>query len=216
MSFRSKILHRLFRVPEVLIEQVVSRHPSMKFVSETKDTQTPIRFRDWFRQEVCGINRGPYWPVHPSSMVNGWRNILAGIETSPGAMPGCYIQAIGQVIIGDYAQIGPNVSIISSNHKLEDLREHEVGRVEIGEYSWLGASVIVLPGVVLGPFTVVGAGSVVTKSYPEGYCVLVGAPARPIRSINPNTCQRHRSKHEYHGFIPHAEFPTFRERELKV
>ena len=120
---------------------------------ETQETQAPIRFRDWFRQEVQGINRGPYWPVHPSSLVTGWRNVLAGIETNPGVIPGCYVQALGPVIIGDYTQIGPNVSIISSNHNPGDLREHLIGKIDVGDYSWLGAGSVVLPNVILGPFS---------------------------------------------------------------
>lgn len=216
MSFRSKILRRFFRAPEILAEAVVSRHPSMRFLAETRDTQTPISFRDWFRQEVRGVNRGPYWPVHPSSLVTGWRNVLAGVETSPGAMPGCYIQALGPVILGDYTQVAPNVSIVSSNHKLEDLREHEIGRVEIGEYSWLGAGAVILPNVTLGPFTIVAANAVVTQPFLHGYCVLAGVPARLIKRLDPDRCLRHRSRHEYHGFVPKAEFEAFRAKELMV
>lgn len=216
MSFRAVALRRIFRAPEALIEGLIARHSSVRFLRETRGTQTPITFRDWFRQEVMGINYGPYWPVHPSSMVVGWRNVLAGVETSPGAMPGCYVQAIGPVIIGDYTQIGPNVSIISSNHRPEDLREHEVGRVDIGHYCWLGAGSVVLPNVLLGPFTIVGAGAVVTRSFPEGHCVLAGTPARVIRTLSSGACLRHRSPHEYHGFVPKAEFDAFRIRELNV
>ena len=42
---------------------------------------------------------------------------------------------------------------------------------------------VILPGVVLGEHTVVGAGSIVTKSFPEGYCVIAGNPAKIIRKI---------------------------------
>ena len=216
MSFRSTMLRRIYRAPEIVAEKLLGRLPAMKFLTETQHTQTPITFRDWFRQEVRGFNRGPYWPVHPASIVTGWRNVLAGVETSPGAMPGCYIQAMGPVILGDYTQIAPNVSIISSNHKLEDLREHDIGRVEIGEYSWLGAGAVVLPNVTLGPFTIVAAGAVVTKSFPEGYGVLAGVPARVIKKLDPEFCPRHRSQYEYHGFIPKADFEAFRSKELFV
>jgi acetyltransferase-like isoleucine patch superfamily enzyme len=123
---------------------------------------------------------------------------------------------MGPVILGDYTQIAPNVSIISSNHKLEDLREHDIGRVEIGEYSWLGAGAVVLPNVTLGPFTIVAAGAVVTKSFPEGYGVLAGVPARVIKKLDPEFCPRHRSQYEYHGFIPKADFEAFRSKELFV
>lgn len=216
MTFRSNVLRRILRLPGYVVEKVMVLLPSMRFLAETRGTQTPVTFADWFRQEVRGVNRGPYWPVHPASMVTNWRNVLAGVETSPGQMPGCYIQALGPVILGDYTQIGPNVSIISSNHRLEDLREHDIGRVEIGEYSWLGAGAVILPNVVLGPFTIVGAGSVVTRSFPEGYAVIAGNPARKIRDLKPEECPRHVSPHEYHGFVAKKDFAAFRARELRV
>lgn len=216
MTYHSTILRRLVRIPEIVLESVMKRLPGMTFLEHTRETQTPIQFRDWLRQEVFGINRGPYWPVHGSSRVVNWRNILAGIETSPGIMPGCYIQAIGKISIGDYTQIGPNVNIISANHRVEDLREHVPQEVIIGRYCWLGAGSTVLPGVTLGDFTIVGAGSVVTRSFPDGYAVIAGNPAKQIRTLDPGLCLQHRSPHEYHGFIPAAEFEAFRHANLNL
>jgi acetyltransferase-like isoleucine patch superfamily enzyme len=46
----------------------------------------------------------------------------------------------------------------------------------------------VLPGVQLGDFTIVGAGAVVTKSFPEGYYVIAGNPARIVKSLNKAEC----------------------------
>ena len=43
---------------------------------------------------------------------------------------------------------------------------------------------VILPGVTLGDHTIVGAGSVVTKSFPDGDCVIAGNPARMIRRLN--------------------------------
>ena len=45
---------------------------------------------------------------------------------------------------------------------------------------------VILPGVVLGPHTVVAAGAVVTKSFEEGYCVIGGTPAKMIKKIEKN------------------------------
>ena len=53
-------------------------------------------------------------------------------------------------------------------------------RIETG--AWVGANVIILPGVVIGKHSVIGAGSVVTKSIPA-FKVAVGNPARVIKNI---------------------------------
>lgn len=214
MSYRSTFMRRIWNLPERILGKILSRHPDFAFLRETQGTQTPISFHDWFQQEVRGINRGPYWPVHPSSMVKDWRNIVCGVETSPGIMPGCYIQGIGQIEIGDYTQIGPNVTMISANHDANDLRIHQPGRIQIGAYCWFGSGAVVLPDVTLGDFTIVGAGAVVTKSVPEGHAVLVGNPARVVRRLDPDACPRHTSPHEYCGFIRKADFAAFRAQEL--
>nr|WP_268998954.1 DapH/DapD/GlmU-related protein [Leptospira interrogans] len=55
--------------------------------------------------------------------------------------------------------------------------------VVIGNNVWLGSQVIVLKGVKIGDNSVIGAGSVVTKSIPEN-CLAAGNPAKPIRFLN--------------------------------
>jgi acetyltransferase-like isoleucine patch superfamily enzyme len=189
--------------------------PAFKFIKETRNTQTPITFLTWFLQRVVGINYGPYWPMHFSStLVGGWRNVCAGIEVSPGLSHGCYIQALGKIKIGDYTQIAPNVGIISSNHSVEDNSKHVENSVEIGRYCWIGMGVVILPGVVLGDYTIVGAGSIVTKSFKEGYCVIAGNPAKPIRQLDPRKCTFHKSSFEYNGYIPAEKFEAFRKKYL--
>jgi len=86
--------------------------------------------------------------------------------------------------IGSNVVMGPNVKVISKNHKIENPMENDkVEDITLGNDCWIGASVVILPGVVLGDHTVVGAGSVVTKSFPEGYCVIAGNPAKKIKDI---------------------------------
>ncbi len=54
--------------------------------------------------------------------------------------------------------------------------------ITIGDGAWLGGGVIVLPGVSIGRQSVIGAGSVVTRSIPE-HCVAFGNPCRVVRKI---------------------------------
>lgn len=91
-------------------------------------------------------------------------NIFIGIDTSPGYMPGCYIQGNGKIYIGDYTQVASNVGIISANHDIYD-SENIITLLYQSENIVDRTNSVILPNVVLGDFTIVGAGSVVTKSF---------------------------------------------------
>ena len=91
------------------------------------------------------------------------------------------------IYVGDYSKFGPNVVIATAGHPiLPALREKAYqynAPVKIGKCVWLGAGVIVLPGVEIGDNSVIGAGSVVTKNIPANV-VAVGNPCRVLREIN--------------------------------
>ena len=91
------------------------------------------------------------------------------------------------IYVGDYTMLGPNVTIATAGHPiLPELREKNYQYnmpVHIGKNCWLGAGVIVLPGVTIGDNTVIGAGSIVTKDIPANV-VAVGNPCRVLREIN--------------------------------
>ena len=55
--------------------------------------------------------------------------------------------------------------------------------VYIEEKCWIGMNSVLLPEVRLGEKTIVGAGSVVTKSFPMGNCIIAGNPAKIIRCL---------------------------------
>jgi acetyltransferase-like isoleucine patch superfamily enzyme len=168
-------------------------------------------------QKVIGFNRDVYWPVHFTSKINQYKHIVVGVESNPGYEPGCYIQGIGKVYIGNYTLFAQNVGVISSNHDLYNASEHDHNsEVRIGDYCWIGMNSVVLPNVVLGDFTIVGAGSVVTKSFPEGYCVIAGNPARLIKRLDPEKCIRYETNPKYIGYIRAEDFPTFRKKKMWV
>ena len=81
---------------------------------------------------------------------------------------------------------GPNVVISTAGHPiLPELRElvYQFNMpVHIGKNCWLGAGVLVMPGVTIGDNTVIGAGSVVTRDIPANV-VAVGTPCRVVREI---------------------------------
>ncbi len=91
------------------------------------------------------------------------------------------------IYVGDYTMIGPNVTIATAGHPIQpELRRQGYQYnfpVHIGKNCWIGAGVIIVPGVTIGDNTVIGAGSVVTKDIPSDV-VAVGNPCRVLREVN--------------------------------
>lgn len=90
------------------------------------------------------------------------------------------------IYVGDYTMIGPNVTLATAGHPiLPELREKYYQYnlpIHIGKNCWLGAGVIVLPGITIGDNSVIGAGSVVTRDIPANV-VAVGNPCKVLRPI---------------------------------
>ncbi len=211
-----RVVFKISSISSKLFYKILEAIPYFHFIKKTRNTQTPITFSIWFNQKILGKNRYAYWPVSTKSVVTNPKNIYAGIETSPGLMPGCYIQGLGKIYIGDYTQIAANVGIISANHDLYDNRKHVYEEVRIGKYCWIGMGSVILPGVILGDYTIVAAGSVVTKSFSEGYCVIGGTPAKLIKRLEKDYCVFHTSTFRYNGYIPSEKFELFRSKHLNV
>ena len=98
------------------------------------------------------------------------------------------------IYVGDYTMIGPNVTIAAAGHPIEPgLRERGYQfnlPVRIGRNCWLGAGVIIVPGVTIGDNVVVGAGSVVTRDLPSGV-VAAGNPCRVLRPVDERDRERY-------------------------
>ena len=91
------------------------------------------------------------------------------------------------IFVGDNVMFGPNVTLATAGHPINpDLRIKAAQfniPITIGNNVWLGAGVVVMPGVNIGDNSVIGAGSVVTKDIPANV-VAVGNPCRVMREIN--------------------------------
>lgn len=92
--------------------------------------------------------------------------------------------AVGEILIGRNALIGPRVMFETVNHALDYNRRHESfpQSIKISDDVWIGAGAIILPGVTIGAGSVVAAGAVVTKDVPPGV-LAGGVPAKIIKHI---------------------------------
>lgn len=97
----------------------------------------------------------------------------------------CTVLDVCPVRIGDFVKIGPSVQIYAATHPMDAAarRVEEFGKpVTIGDDVWIGGGAIICPGVSIGEQTVVGAGSVVTRSLPPRV-LAAGNPCRVIREL---------------------------------
>lgn len=145
------------------------------------------RIFSWLEKQELAYWRSKMRVGKSVDMKRGFRvsqpqNITIGDYASIG--PDVIFQAHAPITIGDYTLIAAGVLIVTANHHLDkrelDMRHGVQSPVHIGKNCWLGAGVIVLPGVTIGDGTVVGAGSVVSKDLPPDM-ICVGVPAKPIK-----------------------------------
>ena len=96
----------------------------------------------------------------------------------------CRFQDQGGIEIGDGSLIGHNTTIATLNHDFNPQKRQNLtpSPVKIGKNVWIGSDCTILPGVEIGDGSIVGAGSVVTKSIPANV-IAVGNPARVVKEI---------------------------------
>lgn len=147
--------------------------------------------RSFIFQKIIGINRDVPWPVAHTILINNWRNIIFHPnDLHIFQTGGTYFQAQdAQLTIGEGTLIAPNVGLITTNHDTYNIDQHAEGKpIILGGKCWIGMNAVILPGVILGPHTVVAAGSVVTKSFPEGFCIIGGTPGKVIKLLDKEEC----------------------------
>lgn len=189
------------------------------YIAYSRSTKSTIHnqsYWSYLKFRVSGkCNGGGYFPVHPTCTIANIRKIYVGINSTV-ARPGCYLQGAGTIRFGDYVRLAPNVGILSANHDLYDQRKFNVAPIVIGDYSWIGMNSVVTAGVTLGPRTIVAAGAVVTKSFPDGYCVLAGVPAKVVKYLDKEKFVPWHYEQEFYGYIPKDKFESVRKKYIDI
>lgn len=133
-----------------------------------------------FYQSILDINNDYPWMIHFTSRVTGDVVIGKDVWISFAVSGGCYIQGGNGIRIGDDTIFAPGVKIISADHDQNNFNKWKQDNpITIGKNCWLGANVVILPGVQLGDNVIVGAGAVVTKSF-RSDSKIAGIPAKEI------------------------------------
>lgn len=169
----------------------------------------------YMKFRILGHCNGAYYPVHKTCTISHIRKVYVGCNATV-ARPGCYIQGLGTIYFGNYVQLAPNVGILSANHDLYDQTKYCIAPIKIGDYSWIGMNSVITAGVTLGPRTIVAAGAVVTKSFPDGFVVLAGVPAKPVKFLDREKFVPWHYEHEYYGYIPKEEFESKRSKYIDI
>jgi len=139
-------------------------------------------------QRFFGISRRFRYQIHFTSKVTAPSGVV--IKGSEFELYKCLalnggilIQGSNGVDIDSSTLIAPGVKIISGNHDLHNFTTKAIfaRKIEIRQHCWIGANSIILPGVILKKGTIVGAGSVVTKSFDDESIVIAGNPAKIIK-----------------------------------
>lgn len=91
-----------------------------------------------------------------------------------------------KVVFGDNVFIAPDCGVYTAGHPIDAERRNKgleyAYPITVGSNVWIGAGVMVLPGVTIGSNVVIGAGSVVVKDIPDN-CVALGNPCKVLRPI---------------------------------
>ena len=176
--------HKTKKLFSILAKTPPWAWPWRVFAIMTRPIPPGLYLVNFFVQRILRVNAACKWQVHFTSRVLGDVQIGEKVADSFALSGGCYIQAGNGIKIGSGTLFAPGVKMVSANHHETDMeRWVEDAPIEIGENCWIGANACILPGVKLGDGCVVGAGSVVTKSFSDG-AVIVGIPARELRKSN--------------------------------
>lgn len=170
-----------------MIKSLIKKTPGVKTLYEAgyfSKSKRKLLLVNFIFQRIFRINSDSPWSVNYTTRVIQPENIKLGENSERNFLfsGGCYIQANNGIEIGSNVWWGPNVGIISANHDPKNMTGHIKEKpIVIGDNVWIGMNSVILPGVSLGNGVIVGAGSVVTKSFPDNV-IIAGNPAKIIKN----------------------------------
>lgn len=135
-------------------------------------------------QDHSGSNLDDNWPAGVKG-VGKRTNLILGENVAFGGNVLLYCNA--PIEIGDNTIVGINATIHTSTHNYNDhpIWTKRIDRpVKIGKHVWIGTTALILPGVIIEDYAVVGSGSVVTANVPKG-AIVAGNPAVIIKIRQP-------------------------------
>ncbi len=154
----------------------------IKALNDTREDETMERLRilkELIPQAGVGLwLQPPFYCDYGSNMILG-EKVFFNFN--------CVVLDVMAVTIGSRTLFGPNVQIYTATHPL-DYKERASGlefakAIRIGEDVWVGGSVVICPGVVIGDRSIIGAGSVVTRDVPPDVFA-AGNPCKVIRDLS--------------------------------
>jgi acetyltransferase-like isoleucine patch superfamily enzyme len=124
------------------------------------------------------------------SIFGGPNNLLHIGENSYVGMNSILNGFAAPVHIGAHVSIAQNVNVMADSGPnasvaMQQLFPMQKAAIQIGNHCWIGASVVIMPGVSLGSYCVVAANSYVNRSFPA-YSVVGGSPAKLLRTFTEN------------------------------
>jgi putative colanic acid biosynthesis acetyltransferase WcaF len=142
-------------------------------------TPKPLNFWRLFWLKIFGCRITGFVYVHPRARVEVPWNLTMDEGSCLG--DGTVVYSLGPIEIGRGATIAQECYLCTGTHDFSDPKlPLMTSKIVIGEDAFLGVRALVLPGVSIGPGTVIGAGSVVTKDMPA-WTICAGNPCAPIK-----------------------------------
>jgi acetyltransferase-like isoleucine patch superfamily enzyme len=141
-------------------------------------------------RKVCSLFLRRYRFPLGTIVYGDGKNLSIGNNVSFGGRVALFGTA--PIQIGNNTMIAMNVVIHTSTH---DYNDHPMWRkridrpVKIGSHVWIGVGVIILPGVIIEDYAVIGSGSLLTANVPRG-AIVVGNPARILKYRDPLSYER--------------------------